>query len=181
MRIAIDPATVRENFARFKDDPSLAESAQLFARDMPVAEMIQAFSMNPNVLGVFAAFNRIYPHGGLERSLLEKVILTVSTLHECQFCMGSHLDFMRTLGVSTDLTPGVQHTVREGLAIEYATAVTRDSNRVPDDLFVRLSGAFTDPEIVELTFMVGLITLLNRFNNALGVRYRGEFESATVR
>jgi alkylhydroperoxidase family enzyme len=33
---------------------------------------------------------------------------------------------------------------------------------------------------VELTFAIGLITLLNRFNNALQVRYHGELTSTVV-
>ena len=32
-----------------------------------------------------------------------------------------------------------------------------------------------DPELVELTFHIGYINMLNLFNNCLGVRYRGEY------
>ena len=35
--------------------------------------------------------------------------------------------------------------------------------------------------MVELTFLVGLITMLNRFNNALGVRYQGEMAGMAVK
>lgn len=181
MRIRIDPEVVRVNFAQFRDNPSLQESAQLFARGLPIVEMLQAFSMNANVLAAFAGFDRIYPHGSLERPLLEKTILRVSQMHQCQFCVHSHLAMMGSLGVSTDLADRAAHTPREQLAIEYAEAITRDSNRVSDELFERLRAAFSDPEIVELTFHIGLITMLNRFNNALGVRYGSEFEQVTVR
>ena len=34
---------------------------------------------------------------------------------------------------------------------------------------------FTDPELVELTFLIGYINMLNLFNNCLGVRYNGEY------
>lgn len=34
---------------------------------------------------------------------------------------------------------------------------------------------FTDPELVELTFLIGYINMLNLSNNALGVRYNGEY------
>jgi alkylhydroperoxidase family enzyme len=180
MRITIDPARVAKTFAKFADNPSLQESAQLVARGQPVVEMIQAVAMNENVLRAFAAFDSIYPHGKLERSIAEKVILRVSQLHNCQFCTGSHLDFMQGLGIASDLSPGTPHTERERLAMEYAEQVTRDSNRVPDSLFERLRAAFNDSEIVELTFLIGLITLLNRFNNALQVRYHGEFTRVPV-
>ena len=33
---------------------------------------------------------------------------------------------------------------------------------------------FTDPEIVELSFLIGYINMLNLFNNLLQVRYHGD-------
>ena len=181
MRITIDPARVSETFAQFANNPSFQESAQLFARDQPIAEMLQAFAMNEKVLRVFAAFEAIYPNGSLERGILEKVILRVSQLHECQFCINSHLDIMQGFGMGTDLSAGASQTERERLAIEYGELVTRDSNRVPDAFFEGLRNAFSEAEIVELTFVVGFITMLNRFNNALQVRYRGEFKGLEIR
>src|SRR5690242_17105343 len=103
MRITVDSVRVADTFSRFSDNPSLQESAHLFGRCLPIAEMIQAFAMKQNVLGAFAGFETIYPNGNLERSILEKVILRVSQLHECQFCTESHLAIMKGLGISTDL------------------------------------------------------------------------------
>ena len=183
MRITIDPALVAKNFAAFRDNRSLQESAQLFAKGLPIAEMIQAFAMNRNVLAAFAGFETIYPHGNLERGILEKVILCVSIRNACQFCVNSHLDITRSLGIPNAHAndPGVpEHSARERLALEYAAAVHRDSNRVPCDLYERLHGAFTDAELVELTFLIGFINMLNWFNNALDVRYQREFESMPV-
>ena len=181
MRIRVSPETVRRNFERVKDNPTLRESAQLFARGAPVAEMIQALCMSENALAAFAGLDRVYPDGSLERSISEKVILCVSQLHECQFCASSHTDMMKGLGLEPTVLLDADHTERERLAIEYATPVAKDSNRVPERLFARLRAAFTDPEIVELTFLVGFITMLNRFNNALEVRYGGEFDGIEIR
>jgi AhpD family alkylhydroperoxidase len=176
MRITTDPSRVAETFRKFCDSPSLQESAQLFARGLPILEMIQAFAMNENVLRAFAGFETIYPKGNLERGILEKVILRVSQLHECQFCTQSHLDIMKNLGLSTELSGSHLISERERLAVEYAERVTQDSNRIPEALFAKLRAAFTDSEIVELTFHIGFITMLNRFNNALQIRYRGNLE-----
>ena len=176
MRIAINASEVAKNFSRFSDNPSFQESAQLFARGLPIAEMLQAFAMNQNVLSAFGGFDSIYPHGNLERGVLEKVILRVSQLHECQFCINSHLDIMRSVGVSSDLSPASEHTERERLAVEYAELITRDANRIPDDFFESLHRVFNDREIVELTFHIGSITMLNRFNHALRVRYMSAYK-----
>jgi AhpD family alkylhydroperoxidase len=142
--------------------------------------MLQAFAMNESVLRAFGGFQSIYPHGNLERVILEKVILRVSQLHECQFCTDSHLAIMQDLGIATDPSSEVDHTPREQLALEYSEQMNRDSNHIPDELFTRLRAVFTDSEIVELTFLVGFITMLNRFDNALQVRYHGEFKEVTI-
>ena len=41
-----------------------------------------------------------------------------------------------------------------------------DSNHVPDALMADLNEQFSDPELVELTFLIGYINMLNLFNNA---------------
>ena len=180
MRITIDPEQVKRTFGKFSSNSSLQESAQLFAQGLPVAEMIQAFAMSENVLRAFAAFESVYPRGNLERGILEKVILRVSQMHECQFCINSHLTIMEKLAVNTDVSADIGHTPRERLALRFAELVTRDSNGVPDEFFLELKTAFTEPELVELTFLIGFITMLNRFNNALQIRYRGEFKEVQV-
>jgi AhpD family alkylhydroperoxidase len=183
MRITIDPATVAKNFAHFESNSSLQESAQLFAKGLPIAEMIQAFAMNRSVLAAFAGFETIYPHGNLERGILEKVILCISMRNACQFCVNSHLDITHALGISsagvTDPS-APEHSPRERLAIEYAVAVHHDSNRVAKEIYERLHNAFTDAELVELTFLIGFINMLNWFNNALNVRYHGDFETVKI-
>ena len=52
-----------------------------------------------------------------------------------------------------------------------------DSNRVSDELFGRLRQRFTEPEVVELTFLIGFINMLNLFNNCLHVRYHDDYAS----
>ena len=50
-----------------------------------------------------------------------------------------------------------------------------DSNAVPDELMAGLSTHFSEPELVELSFLIGYINMLNLFNNLLYVRYGGEY------
>ncbi len=180
MRLKIDPERAAETFAKFSQNPALQESAQLFARGLPVAEMIQAMAMNENVLSAFVGFEKIYPYGNLERNLLEKIILRVSQLRECQFCTQSHIAIMNGLGIKADGSSIPAVNERERAALAYAEHVVRDSNRIPDEVFARLREAFSESEIVELTFHIGFISMLNLFNNALQVRYQGEFAQVQI-
>jgi AhpD family alkylhydroperoxidase len=180
MRVTVSPDQIRAAFEAVKDDPSFDESRALWEHGKPPVEMIQAMCLRPEILRAFAGFGgSVYPGGVLERRVKELVIITASESNDCQFCTASHCD-MTTLGgileaplelvaVPDDLVP------RERLAIAYARAVMRDSNHVPEALWAELRGAFTEPELVELSFLVGYINMLNLFNNSLGIRYHGEY------
>ena len=65
---------------------------------------------------------------------------------------------------------------REQLALSYTKSAVTDSNNIPEILFTKLKKEFSDAEIVELTAVIGMITMLNLFNNCLQVTYRGEYE-----
>jgi alkylhydroperoxidase family enzyme len=64
---------------------------------------------------------------------------------------------------------------RERIAIQYTRAAMADSNAIAESLGRELHEHFSDPELVELTFLIGYINMLNLFNNCLGVRYNGEY------
>lgn len=57
----------------------------------------------------------------------------------------------------------------EIVALEYAEAVTKDSNRVTNELYKRMKDNFNEEEIVEITCLIGIFNYFNRFNNALQV------------
>jgi len=183
MRVHVDPEAVTRAFAAVQNDASFAESRRLHAAGLPIVEMLQALALRPEILASFASFGAgVYPGGLLDRTLKEKVILRASLLNDCQFCTRSHESLMRQLGIAVDpIATVADDTVREEreqVALAYTDVVTRDSNRVDDALFARLRRHFDDAEIVELTYVIGLINMLNRFNNALGIRYHGEYERA---
>lgn len=58
-------------------------------------------------------------------------------------------------------------------ALEYAERMTITGERVGDELFARLRGHFTEPQIVELTAAVALENFRSKFNAPLGVEAQG--------
>ncbi len=64
-------------------------------------------------------------------------------------------------------------SARELAALEYAERITRDDQEVTDECFERLRGLFSEPEIVELTFIVGYQTFASKFAKALAVEPQG--------
>jgi AhpD family alkylhydroperoxidase len=181
MRVTVTPEQIQSAFDAVKDDPSLAESRGLWDRGHAPVEMLQAMCLRPEILRAFAGFSgAVYPGGELERRVKELVIIAASRRNDCQFCTDSHCDLVDIAGIVDEPLALVADPSslppRERLAIAYTKAVMADSNRVPDELVAQLKEQFSDPELVELTFLIGYINMLNLFNNALGVRYGGEYQ-----
>lgn len=180
MRVTVSPEQIRSAFEAVKDDPSFDESRGLWERGRPPVEMIQAMCLRPEILRAFAGFgNSVYPGGLLERRVKELVIITASATNECQFCTDSHCDLVDIADIVDEplkvIADPAALVPRERLAIEYTRAAMTDSNAIPVALSQQLHESFADPELVELTFLIGYINMLNLFNNCLGVRYNGEY------
>jgi AhpD family alkylhydroperoxidase len=181
MRVTVTPEQIRTAFEAVKDDPSFDESRGLWERGQPPVEMIQAMCLRPEILRAFAGFGgSVYPGGLLERRVKELVIITASETNECQFCVNSHCDLVSIASILDEpltlvATPETL-VPRERLAIQYTRAAMADSNHIPEPLMREVREAFSDPELVELSFLIGYINMLNLFNNLLEVRYAGEYQ-----
>jgi 4-carboxymuconolactone decarboxylase len=180
MRVTVTPDQIQSAFVAVKDDPSFDESRGLWERGQPPVEMIQAMCLRPEILRAFAGFGgAVYPGGLLERRVKELVIITASQTNDCQFCTFSHVDLVDIAGIATDPLRLIEDPAalapRERLAVEYTRAAMKDSNAISDRLGEQLHDQFSDPEIVELSFLIGYINMLNLFNNLLGVRYHREY------
>ncbi|MEO8272932.1 MAG: carboxymuconolactone decarboxylase family protein [Chloroflexota bacterium] len=180
MRVTVTPEQIQSAFEAVKDDPSFDESRGLWERGLPPVEMLQAMCLRPEILRAFAGFGHsVYPGGILERRVKELVIITASERNDCQFCTSSHCDLVDIAGIVEDPLGAIADpaalVARERIAIEYTRAAMANSNALRESLASQLHEHFTDPELVELSFLIGYINMLNLFNNLLGVRYNGEY------
>ena len=180
MRVTVSPEQIQSAFEAVKDDPSFDESRGLWERGRPPVEMLQAMCLRPEILQAFAGFGHsVYPGGILERRVKELVIITASRTNDCQFCTNSHCDLVDIADIVDEPLVVIDHpedlVARERIAIAYTRAAMHDSNSIPAALARELHEHFTDPELVELSFLIGYINMLNLFNNLLQVRYNGEY------
>ena len=180
MRVTVTPEQIESAFEAVKDDPAFEESRGIWERGRPPVEMLQAMCLRPEILRAFGGFgDALYPGGLLERRVQELVILTASHANDCQFCINAHVDIVDIEDILAEpltlITEPATLPTRERLAVEYSRAATLDSNHIPEPLLAELKEAFSDPELVELTFLIGYINMLNLFNNSLGIRYDGDY------
>ncbi len=181
MRIKTNQEQLTKAFASLEHNESFQEINSILKQGGQAHDMVAAMATYPPILEAMEALgNAVYPGGSLPRELKELIILQSSINNSCQFCTNSHIDIARGLGISDDPVKMLQDKdnlkPEYACAIDYLNAIFEDSNRIPDLMFDKLREYFTEPEIVELTFLVGYINMLNWFNNALQVEYRGELE-----
>src|ERR1044071_6103392 len=95
MRVTVTPEQIEAAFEAVKDDRSFDESRGLWERGHAPVEMLQAMCLRPEILQAFAGLGgSVYPGGLLERRIKELVIITSSTLNDCQFCTNAHVDMV---------------------------------------------------------------------------------------
>src|SRR3989440_69313 len=112
-----------------------------------------------------------YLHGcGLEESLLHLIKLRASQINGCAYCLDMHWKDLRALGETEQRLYSLDawrecpyYTDRERAALEWTEAVTLITNgHVPDEVYERVRGVFSDKELTDLTLAVATINAWNR-------------------
>lgn len=149
--------------------------------------MEKQFEMIPNLFATISHYPKalkpiidlyqaIAKESTIEPKLQELANLEVSHINRCHYCLTPHTQMGKAQGLSEEnilkLKSGnidESFLDKEKTMIEYARQVTKDVENVPDGLFNRLTSYFSESEIVNLTLIIGLMNVFNRFNGALQV------------
>lgn len=128
----------------------------------------------------YKAFGGVYVYlqqCGLPKTLIDLVFLRVSQINGCAYCIDMHSRDLVKQGVSVDklvLVPvwheaGAVFSSRERTALAWAESVTRVADTgVPDEDYAAAAAEFSDKELADLTYAIGLMNAFNR----LGVSFR---------
>jgi AhpD family alkylhydroperoxidase len=128
----------------------------------------------------YKAFGGVYVYiqqCGLAKELVDLVYLRVSQINGCAYCIDMHTSDLLSQGVAISklaLLPvwhdaGAVFSGRERAALAWADSVARAAeSRVPDADYAKVTAEFSDKEVADLTYAIGLMTAFNR----LGVSFR---------
>ena len=124
----------------------------------------------------FKAFGGVYASiqkSGLPKELVDTVYLRVSQINGCAYCIDMHTRDLLKSGMSVEklvLVP-VWHdardvfSARERAALAWAESVTRVAETgVPDADYEAAAAEFSDKELADLTYAIGLMNAYNRFS-----------------
>ena len=121
--------------------------------------------------GVYVALQK----SGLPKELVDLVYLRVSQINGCAYCIDMHSRDLLKSGLAVDklvLVPvwrdaGEVFSSRERAALAWAETVTRVAETgVPDADYEAAAAEFSDKELADLTYAIGLMNAFNR----LGIR-----------
>lgn len=123
--------------------------------------------------GVYATLQK----SSLAKELVNLVYLRVSQLNGCAYCIDMHSRDLLKSGLTIDklvLVPVWRDamqvfSIRERVALAWAETVTRVSQTgVPDADYEAAAAEFSDKELADLTYAIGLMNAFNRF----GITFR---------
>ena len=136
------------------------------------------FNAAPETAKALLALQGVVNESGLEAPLLELVKMRASQLNGCAYCLDMHSKDARAAGETEqrlyllDAWREVAslYSERERAALAWTEAVPRVADgHVPDEVFERVRGQFSDAELVNLTLAVTAINSWNRMNVAFRV------------
>ena len=128
----------------------------------------------------YKAFGGVYVYlqnCGLSHELVYLVYLRVSQINGCAYCIDMHSRDLLKIGVAVDklvLVPvwrdaGEVFSARERAALAWAETVTRVADTaVPASDYEDVAAEFSDKELADLTYAIGLMNAFNRF----GISFR---------
>lgn len=129
----------------------------------------------------YKAFGGVYvavQNSGLPKALIDLVYLRVSQINGCAYCIDMHSRDLLKQGLAVEklvLVP-VWHDVgevfsqRERVALRWAEIVTRIAETgAPDTEYAAAAAEFTEKELADLTYAIGLMNAFNRFGIAFRI------------
>ena len=134
----------------------------------------------PAVLNAFSqAWQTTFEHGVVDHAIKELCRLYVSKTIECEYCGTQRSQLGQEGGVTEDKIDEIvdferssRYTDRERAALRYAQAIAWDASLADDKLWAALHRHFTEPELVELGFFIGLTSGQQRWIKTLAVGHR---------
>jgi AhpD family alkylhydroperoxidase len=119
---------------------------------------------------------QVMGESSLDLRTKELVIVRVSKLNGCRYCLAAHRPVAREAGVPAEQLAAVcddapldRLPARERALVEWVDRLTRDPHAIDDELVDRTLDHVRQDQLIELTVLAGAITMLNQYCSAFGI------------
>ena len=131
-------------------------------------------NVNPGILQAMLGLEKQVGKAGLDHKLLDLVRMRASQINGCAYCLDMHSKDARAAGETEQRLYGLDawretpyYSARERAALEWTEALTLVAeSHVPDDVYERVRGEFSEDELAHLSLAVVAINGWNRLNVA---------------
>lgn len=159
-----------------RDDAPLHARA-IYAPDGSASALKRALANAPDLLETLLPFlGQIFDEGSVDLATKELVVVRVSKLNGCRYCLASHRPIALDVGVPDDQVAAVCDELpadalppRERAIVEWVDAYVLGPAGIGDELVARVLDHLRDDQLVELAILVGATELLNGFCTAFDV------------
>ncbi len=148
--------------------------------------IFKVFGHHPEYGNVFTDLvMTILKDGELDWLTKELLILKATQGNDCQYCVIQHERLCDMLGMPKEKVvdlDGVKYrtsphfTPAEVALLDFCVQIGEDANRVPKELWDRLHEHWSEPQIVDATFVTTAYIMISKFGDALGVELESMFD-----
>ena len=124
------------------------------------------------------SWQQVFRDGVLDHRVKELARVFIAKTLECGYCAAQRSDLGAAQGLTErafdeviDFRRSQLLTARDNAALRWAEAIAWDPGLADDGLWAELHRHFTEPELVELGYFIGLTMGQQRFLKTLGVRH----------
>jgi AhpD family alkylhydroperoxidase len=151
---------------------------------------VESQAIRAHVPAVLRSFNQswqaVFREGVLDHSIKELARVFVAKSLDCGYCAGQRSHLALDAGLTErefddviEFRDSERFSPREKAALLLAEAIAWDPGMADDTVWEALHANFTEPEIVELGYFIGLTMGQQKFLKTLGIKH-GDLDSSGV-
>jgi AhpD family alkylhydroperoxidase len=158
-------------------DEAPLTARHLFREDGSASPLTRSLVASPDLLETFMPFvAQAYSESSVDLATKELVIVRVSQLNGCRYCLAAHRPAALGAGVSEeelaavcDELPRDELTERGRALVEWIDRYVIDPAGMDDDLVARALDHFRYDQLIELALVAGVTQLLNHYCTAFAI------------
>jgi AhpD family alkylhydroperoxidase len=151
---------------------------------------VESQAIRAHVPAVLRSFNQswqtVFREGVLDHSIKELARVFIAKSLDCGYCAGQRSHLALAAGLTErefddviEFRDSEVFSPREKAALLLAEAIAWDPDLADDNVWAALHAHFTEPEIVELGYFIGLTMGQQKFLKTLGIKH-GDLDRAST-
>jgi AhpD family alkylhydroperoxidase len=148
-----------------------------YREDWSASPLTRSLASAPDVMETLMPFlGEIMGESSLDLATKELVIVRVSQLNGCRYCLAAHRPAALDAGLAPEQVEAICDdgpldalSSRERAIVAWVDQVTRDPRGATDELAASTLEHLRHDQLIELTVLAGTITMLNQYCTALDI------------